>query len=288
MFVDDSRQKLTAIPSVSTSPDGPEKTPSSSSPNGQKIGIGVGVALAIAFLVGILYFLYRRKQKRRFKENKTAEDDLAEASRSGYEKAELNTDNDHAIHEKGDGDHDQRLGPPRVPSSSSPWIGDEDFRGGISAVGELSADRVPQGMSPSEPLLGLHELPVGPGPPATPFELSADEPRELHGLSPETPHDSSAASPRGPSPLLRQGSSAPSSPTQGRWGNKRGTWSSSHGGLLTPSPPSRSLGDPSPNPEHAIISPDSLSHEEEHGGGQGRILSFLRGFSRPNHSARDT
>jgi hypothetical protein len=278
-----------AISSASTSPDGPENSQPSSSPSALKIGVGLGV-LAIAFLACVLsFFWYRwRKQKKRLKENKTAEDDPAETSRSGYEKAELNTDNDHAIHEKGDGDHDQRPGLPRVPSSSSPLIRDEGYRGGTPAVGELSADRVPQGMSPSEPLLKqVHELPEGPGFPATPLELSADEPSELHGSSPEMPHDSSAASPRGSSPLLRQGLSAPSSPTQSRFGNRRETWSSPRGSLLTPSPSSRPPGESSPSPEHAMFSPQSLPNDQEHGGGQGRISSFLRGFSRFSHPARD-
>lgn len=295
LFIDDSQQKIVAIAGTSASSpsaDGPEITNSRSSSNGKKIGIGVGVAVAVAFVAGIFCFIFyrRRKQQKKLRESKKPEADPAEVSRSGYEKAELNTDNDHAIHEKGDFDNDQRRGQPKTLASPHSWGRDEEvLSGGTSTIGELSAERVTEGLSPSEPLLEqMHELQERPGSPATPVELPAEQPSELPGSSPENNKDELTASPPGPSPMSHPTSSAPSSPIYGHWGIRHGTRSSTRRSLLTPSPPSHPRGGPSSSPENETFNPISLVDDQERGGGQGSLFSFLKGISRSSRSTRDT
>jgi hypothetical protein len=279
------------IASASKSSDGSDTSESSSSSNGPKIGIGVGVALGVAFLAGILlFFLYRRrKQQKKTGINQSPEDNSAGVSGSEHEKAELNTDNDHAIHEKGDSDNDPRRRRPPISSSTPSWVRNDDVPSGRKSVlGELSADQVTRGLSPSEPLLGeAHELHEAPGAPATPFELSADAPSELHGSSPEMRTENSATSPPSPLPLSRPSSSAPSSPTYEHLGTRGGTRSSTHGTLLTPSPPSH-LRVPSSNDEHQMLSSVSLIGDQESRRGPSSLWSFLTGNRRPGHSSRDT
>lgn len=289
-YVDDSPQKIVAIAAPSKSPDASETSNSRSSSQGQKIGIGVGVgvALAVVFIGVIVWFLFYRRRKRQntLRENKKPEGHQAEVSRSEYEKAELNTDNDHAIHEKGDFDNDRRRGQPKILASQRSWGGDEELlSGSTSAIGELSAERAPGGLSSSEPLLGrVHELQ---GRPATPSELPAEQPSELPGSSPRKGQDGLTESSPDPSPVSQTGSSAPSSPIYGHWGIRRGTRSSTRRSLLTPSPPIHPPGDPSPSSPNQTFNSISLADDQERERGQSGLFSIFKGFSRASRSTRE-
>lgn len=289
-FVDDSPQKIVAIAAPSKSPVGSKTGDSNSSSSGQKIGIGVGVALAVIFVAGIVWVIFRRrrKQQNKLREDKKPEVDTTEVSGSGYEKAELNTDNDHAIHEKGDFDNDQRPGQPKTLAATRSWGRDEELSGSTPAIGELSADRATRGLSPSEPLLGqVHELQGRPGSPTAPFELPAEQPSELPGSSPEKVKDGVTESLPDPSPISQPGSSAPSSLLYGHWGNRRGTRSSTRKSLLTTSPSSPLPGDLPSSPETETFNSISLADDQERGRGQGSLFSFFKGKSRGSRSIRE-
>ena len=291
LFEDDSSQKIVPVAALSKSSDSSKTGSSRSSSQGQKIGIGVGVALAVVFVAGIFwFFFYRRpKQQNKHRENKKPEANPAEVSRSGFEKAELNTDNDHAIHEKGDFDNDQRRGQPKTLASPRSWGTDEELlSGSTSAIGELSADRVPRGLSPSEPLLGqVHELQGRPGSPKAPYELSAEQRSELPGSSPHKNPNESNESPVDPSPVSQPGSSAPSSFPHGYWGGRRGTRSSIRRSLLNTSPPVHPSSDPSSSPENETFNSGALADDQERGRGQGGLFSFFK-ISRGSRSPRET
>lgn len=289
-FIENSPQKIVAIAAPSKSSESSKKDNSGSSSSGQKIGIGVGVALAVIFVAGILWFIFSRRRKRqnKLREDKQPEVDVAEFVQTGYEKAELNTDNDHAIHEKGDFDNDQRSGQPKTLASTRSWGGDEELSGGTSGIGELSADRVTGGLSPSEPLLGqVHELQGRPGSQAAPFELPAEHPSELPGSSPQKVKDGLPESSSHPSPISQPGSTAPSSPIYGHWGIRRGTRSSTRRSLITPSSPGHPSGDLSSSPESETFNSSPLADDPERGRGQGGLFSFFKGKSRVGRSTRE-
>lgn len=292
-FTDDTPQKIVAIAAPSTSSDASEIGNSHSSSRGKQIGTGVGVALAVIFLAGIFWVIFyrRRKQPNKLREHNQPEADTAEVSRSGYEKAELNTDNDHAIHEKGDFDNDQPRGQPKSLASPRSWGRDEELlSGSTSAIGELSANRVTGGSSPSEPLLPqVYELQGRPGSPAAPFELAAEQPSELPDSSPQKVRDELTESSPDPSPVSQPGSSAPSSLIHGYRGIRRGTRSSARKTLLTPSSPGYPPGDPSSSsPGAETFNSISLADDQERRKGQGSLFSFLKGKSRGSRSTRET
>lgn len=288
LFNENSPQKIVAIAAVSNPPDGSKTGNSRSSSNGPKIGIGVGVALAVIFVAGIISFILYRRQKRpnKHREEKNAEVDIAEVSRSGYEQAELGAGNENAIHEKGDFDNDQSPGQPKTRASTRSWGRGEELSGGTSAIGELGADRVTGGLSSSEPLLGpVHELQGQPRSPAAAFELSAEQRSELPGSSPVKVKDGVAgSSPNPSSPISQPSSAAPSSFIYSHWGNRRVTRSSTRGSLRTPSSPSHPLGELSSSPETETFNSISLADDQERGRGQGGLFSFFKGKSRGSRS----
>ena len=289
-FIDNSPQKIVAIAAPSPSPEPSKRGSSGSSSSGKKIGIGVGVALAAILVVGILWFVFSRRRKRQNKtrEDKKPEVDVAEFAQSGYEKAELNADNEHAIHEKGDFDNDQRPGQPKTLASTRSWGRDEELSGGTLAIGELSADRVTGGLSPSEPLLGqVHELQGRHGSQAAPFELPAEQPSELPGSSPQKFKDRLPESSSDTSHISQPGSKSPSSPIYGHWCIRRGTRSSTRRSLITPSSPSHPPGDLSSSPESETFNSSPLADDPERGRGQGGLFSFFKGKSRIGRSTRE-
>lgn len=293
-FVDGAPQKIVAIAAPSKSSNAPvTSNPRSSSP-AKKIGIGVGVALAVVFVAAIFWFIFyrRRKQQNKPGETKNPDADAAEVLGTRYEKAELNTDNEHAIHEKGDGDSDRRQGQPKGLASRRSWARDDELlSGGTSAVGELSAERGTGGLSPSDPLLGqVHELHGRPDSFAAPIELPAEQLSELPGSSPRKSQRELTESSADPSsPVSHPGSSAPSSPGYGHWGLRRGTGSSARRSLLSPSSPSQPPGDRS-SPETEGFNSVSLADDQERGRGHSGLFSFLRakGISRGGRSTRET
>lgn len=291
LFKEDSPQKLVAIASVSRSSNSSKIKNSSSLSKGKKVGVGVGVTLGV-LVAGILIFFFfrRRNQQNKPREIKKPEDDLVEPPRPRYEEAELNADNENAIHEKGDYENDQRRGQPKVLASPRSWdTNDELVSGGILPIGELSADHANRGLSPSEPLLGqVHELQDRPGSPANPYEPLTEIRSELPGSPPDKIEDGLAAPPPGRSPISQSSSSAPSDPTHGHLGTRRGARSSARRSLPTPSRPSRPSGAPSFGQENEVFNSNSPIGDQERGRGQGSFFSILRGFPRPTRPSRET
>lgn len=249
LFKEDSPQRLVAIASASRSSDRSTINNSSSFSNGQKIGVGVGVSLGV-IVAGILifFFLRRRNRPKKHKEIEKPEDDPVELPRPTQEKAELNADNENAIHEKGDYENKQRREQPKVLASPRSWDANDETVAGGTLAGELSADQANQGLSPSEPLLGqVHELQDRAGSPANPHELSTETRSELPGLPPDNIKHALAAAPPDPSPISQSSSSAPSDPTHGHLDPRRGARSSARKSPFTPSRPRRPLGAPTSN-----------------------------------------
>lgn len=269
----------------------------------------MGSTLAALVIVGGFIWLINIRRKKRKETRKNRAGKIIQTRKKSNDKsqqedvkAELNTDNDHAIYELSGSRNSRRQTQLDVSSSLPSWIGDQPrYLRDRPGVEELNVGSTVPGLSQSDPLLGPHEMH---GSLTTRIELAGDGPSEFHGSNPISLHTSSGRTspvfrstnqspvPRsvGPSPASFHTLSTIPSSLHRLWSRRPLSQASTQ--EFVPSPPSAtplpsthtaaaassssSQGNELPNPIPPTIEGSPSSSQAKH-------LSFLRGITESGH-----